>query len=361
MLENIERRQIKQLLEAHCTLRRLPDMVNDAGKDYDVVVQQPANKLDAIMDILQDAERNGWTMNLLGAIVRDFEDHLDTAVKETEIAKVYNIEKLLIERLGRGTALVDPFKSCFVRGGWPFINRPQVSDAFAQLAKPAGFRILVLNGPAECGKTYSKELPQFVAEIQENKTFKIYYRDVSEGDYAFTTEKLVQSILREWNLDIPIPVQLSQSSSYATELSEWLAAKVPKDQTWWIIVDGLAKITPDPGLLNFLMALARHIADSTHALRLVLLDLGEQNLLPLAAELMTTKVKLDQITISDLMDHYFKVLHGINGAQNPFDSSLMTNKAQWVFEQIRAQTGSKKKMIKFKELLLQVTGELGFN
>jgi hypothetical protein len=359
MLDNSERKQIKRLLKDRFTNEELERLVNAAGEDFDAVVRQNANKLDAIMDILDHAERNGWTMDLLKALVEVFEERLKPPEKEVEIAKVRDVENRLKKRWGRGTALQDPFKSCFVRGGWPFVNRPPISDAFARLAQPAGFRIAVVNGPSGSGKTYSKELPQFVAEIQGNQLFKVYYRDVSEGEYSITAEKLVQSILLAWNLDLPIPSQLSQSSSYAAELSEWLAAKVPRGETWWVIVDGLAKITPDPGLLHFLMALARHIADSPHALRLVLLDLGDQNLLPLSAESMATKVKIDEITISDLVEYYFKVLHLAQAASNQFDPTMMSIKAKSVLDQALAQSSNGQRLARLKEVLLQATEELG--
>ena len=219
--------------------------------------------------------------------------------------------------MGRGTALEDPFKSCFVRGGWPFVNRPEIRNAFAKLAKPAGFRIAVVNGPSGSGKTYSKELPQFVADIQGKGSFKVYYKDVNEGEYAITAEKLVQSILVNWHVELPIPAQLSQSSSYMPELSEWMAAKIPRGETWWIIVDGLAKITPDPGLLHFLMELAKHVADSPHALRLVFLDLGDQNPLPPPAEPMALKVKIEDLTIDDLTEHYFKAFYLCQTTETP--------------------------------------------
>lgn len=359
MLDENERKEIRRLLRERFTIADLERLLSAADQDYDAVVRQSANKLDAIMDILDDAVRNVWVHDLLRAIVEDFEERLQPPARAAEIARVAAVQQSIRSRWGRGTALDDPFCSCFVRGGWPFVNRPQVRGAFARLAQPAGFRIAVVNGPPGSGKTYSKELPQFVAEIQGNQRFKVYYRDVSEGEYAIGADRLVQSILLAWNLDLPIPAQLSQSSSYAAELSEWLAAKLPRGESWWIIIDGLAKITPDPSLLHFLMALARHVADSPHALRLVLLDLGDQHPLPPSAEPMAARVRIEALTSDDLVEHYFKLLHQAQAAGNPFDAQLMTARAQWVLEQVLDQQGGASQRARLKEFLLQVTEELG--
>jgi hypothetical protein len=356
MLNETERRQIKRLLGDHFTMADLRRLVTDASQDFESVVHQNANKPDAIMDILDGAERNGWVTALLEKLTVNLEARLSSPLKETAVRAVRDILDHLKVQLGRGTALGDPFNTCFVRGGWPYVNRPNLRKAFATLAETGGLRIAVVNGPPGSGKTYSKELPQFVAEVQQYAKFKVYYKDVSEGAYAITADKLAQSILNAWSVESPIPAQLSQSSSYATELSEWLASKVPKGETWWIVVDGLAQITPDRGLLDFLMALAGHIADTPHALRLVLLDLGDQNTLPVPAEQMATKVKIGPMTTDDLVDHFFRTLHMANAAPNPFDPKLMLNKAQNILGRITGGQGP----AKLREILLEEAEALGF-
>jgi hypothetical protein len=354
MLDETEAKQIKRLLKDRYQIEDLERLVDAAGEDYDSVVGQRANKTDAIKDILDQAELNGWMLELLEAMIEDFQERLAPGLREAEIAKINDVVLRIRERWGHGTALADPFKSLFVRGGRPFINRPQVSNAFAQLAAPAGRRIAVVDGPAASGKTYSKELPQFVAEIQGNQRFKVCYRNIGEGAYSLSAVKLVESILRDWKLETPVPEQLSQSTSYATELAEWMAAKVPRDETWWLIIDGLAKITPDPSVLNFLMGLASYIPDSPHPLRLVLLDLGEKNPLPLTAEALATKVQITPLTSADLVDHYFKTLHMAHAAERPFDAMLMATKAQWVLQKAMSQPGPPR----IAEVLLEVTTEL---
>jgi hypothetical protein len=163
-----------------------------------------------------------------------------------------------------------------------------------------------------------------------------------------------------WNLDVEIPAQLSQNSSYVADLSRWLAGKAPQGTTWWIILDGLAKLTsPDPGLLDFLMAFAKHLARNAPTLRLVLLDFGVQHALPTAAETMTRKVAIDKLTSRDMVEHYFRALHLAHDPRIPFDEVLMLNKAEWVLQQVSAQAGSAQQVFHLKELLLQVTNELG--
>jgi len=355
MLNDIERRQIKRLLKDRFTIEGLEQLVVDVGEDYDVVVRQNANKMDAIMDILDHAERDGWESDLLGALIEDFESRLSPPDKEAAITTVRGVQKSLNERWGRGTALQDPWETCFVRGGLPYVNRPKVRDAFFSLAEPAGLRIAVVNGPSGSGKTYCQELPQFVAEIQGHTQFEICYLDISEGSYAESTAAaLVQYILWRWGLNDPIPAQLSQSSSYATELSAWLVGKVPSGQTWWIIVDGIGKITPDPGLLELLMKLARHVSYSSHTLRLVLLDWGDQNALQLESLLMMAQVQIAPITPADLTDHFFRPVHAAHAAAVPFDTAAMQEKAQAILNRTVAAQGPGK----LHEILRKEIGSL---
>jgi len=357
MLEDSERKRIKRLMRARFTLGGLNSLVSDAGASFDDVVRQPANMGSAIMDILDDAERNGWTSDLLTALIDHFNDQ--PAPLTADIAEIEATLKALRERFGRGTALDDPFASCFARGGRPYINRPKVRDAFKKIAQPGGVPILIVNGPPDSGKSYSKELPSFVSAIQEQKSFRVFYCDLSENSQLWTAEKLVRSILLAWSLDEGVPAQLSQSSSHATELSEWLTSKTPKDQTWWIIIDSLSKITPDPGLLDFLNALASHIANTPRALRLVLLDMGD-NPLPPSAELMTDRLTIDRWSATDLVDHYFKTLHTAQAAGNPFDAQSLCARAQVILDRVSAETDRVKRHTLLRDLLLEATTELGF-
>ncbi len=351
-----ERKEIKKILRDHFDLGQLQSLVRDARRDYEALVRQNGTKLDAIMDIVDDAERTGWTMSLLEAIEGDVDWRIEEPLKGTILAVVRALQAQIKTRLGQGTALEDPFQTCFIRGGWPYVNRPEVRDAYVSLTQPAGLRIAVINGPSGSGKTYSKELPLFVAAIvSEERRFKVSYHDLGEGSYAVTAERLALSILRAWGLTLDIPAQLSLSSSYATELSEWLAAQVPKDETWWIIVDGLLKITPDPGLVSFVMALASHIADSPHALRLVLLDLGPQHVLPMAAEFLSASIEIAPLTADDILDHFFRVLHAACTPTGAFDPGAVRPRAQGVIDRIAAGLAP----TELKKILLQETRSLG--
>lgn len=356
MLDDSERKRIKRLMRARFALGELKSLVSDAGASFDDVVRQPTDLSSAIMDILDGAERNSWTADLLIALVDHFNNQPVPLI--ADIAEVEAILKALRERFGRGTALDDPFASCFARGGRPFINRPKVRDAFKKMAQPGGVPILVVNGPPDSGKSYSKELPSFVSAIQEQKGFHIFYCDLSENSQLWTAEKLVRSILLAWSLNEPVPAQVSQSSSHATELSEWLASKTPAGQTWWIIIDSLSKITPDPGLLDFLNALASHIANTPRALRLVLLDVGD-NPLPPSAELMTDRLTIGDWAATDLVDHYFKTLHTAQVAGAPFDAQLVGAKAQAILDRVSAEVDRLKRHTLLRDLLLEATTELG--
>lgn len=169
----------------------------------------------------------------------------------------------------------------------------------------------------------------------------------------------MRSILLAWSIDESIPVQVSLSSSHVTDLSEWLVSKTPKDQTWWIIVDSLSKITPDPSLLDFLNALASNIANTPRAVRLVLLDMGNNTLSP-SAELMTDRLTVDAWAATDLVDHYFKTLHTSLTPNNPLDVPLLSAKAQSILDQVSAEPDRFKRHTLLRDLLLKATAELGF-
>jgi len=359
-LSNEERRQISRILRTRFEIEQLERLVGLADQDFEEVVKKPFEKLSAIKDILDRAQNEGWTMDLLRAITEDVQERLASPAKEDVTDEINKVQASLKQRWGRGTAVADPFLSCIVRAGWPFINRPQISRAFTELDKPAGFRIAVVNGPPGSGKTYSKLLPQFVAEIRGNQSFKVFYRDLSESEYSIKAENLVRSILSEWKQNAPLPINLSTGDNYATELAEWVTAQIPPGETWWIIIDGLAKLkSPDKTLVEFLMGLAKFIADSPHPLRLVLLDLGDQHAYPPGAGLMTLKASLDALTARDLVDHYFKALHLAMAAAAPFDEETMMTQAQELLKRVAPQTATATPRLTLHELLLQTTNELG--
>lgn len=356
MLVDKELKEIRSLLNAHFDIDQLKQLLFEAGESWDNVVKQPTIKPSAITDILNDVKTNGWTVNFLTAIITVFESRKPVR----PVADIDAVEKILsavTARLGRGTALADPFESCFARNGQPYVNRPRVREAYQQLTNPGGARILVVNGPAESGKSYSKELPCFVADL--NQSFHVYYHDLSEDPNPWTVETLVRSILRAWHLDESVPTQFSLDR--ASELGEWLGAQTPNGEIWWIIIDGLAKIVPSPDLLDFLNALAIHVANTTPtALRLVLLDMGADNRLPPSVEVVTNELKINRWTVNELVDHYFKTLHLIqrNGVQ--FDDQAPTAKAQLILQQVSDESDRVKRYAMLRSLLKDAAEEFGY-
>ena len=116
----------------------LTDVVAANDRDYNSIVGERSNKLDAIKAILDDVATNGWTLGFLQALVDYAHEHFDAAIKEQEIAMIQSVITSFKRRWGRGTALANPFRSCFVRNDWPYVNRPEVSEAFESLDKAAG-------------------------------------------------------------------------------------------------------------------------------------------------------------------------------------------------------------------------------
>ena len=201
-------------------------------------------------------------------------------------------------------------------------------------------------------------MPFYVSEIR-GKPFEIYYRNIGEGDYALTADALVRSILSAWGKDTKLPDNLSSTSDRARELSVELGGKVPQPGTRWIIVDGLGKFPPDHGLREFVMELAKYIAESTHPLRLVLLDLGDQHPLSPEAEQLAIQVNIDRLTCEDLMEHYFNVLYSASTPALPIPAAQMETKALWVLDQGTDKAANGKALVTLKIFLRQGTKELG--
>lgn len=368
MLDSDERKQIKRMLFERFNYAGLRVLLATADVKYEAVVPEKAQLNESVMLIVDVAQSQGWAPALLDAMIAEFEGR-QSPLLQGDVETLRRVQKSMADRMGRGTALLQPFHSCFVRNNWPFVNRPAIHESFIKLSNPGGPRIVVLNGPSDSGKTYSKELAQYVSEVRPDLKIKVIYKDVGEGDYAYANapDRLVRSILTEWRKgSTSIPEQLTQSSGYALELSEFLAASAPeepKDVTWWIVIDGIAKITQitteNAPLLKFLHAFEKYIADSSLPLRLILLDLGEQNSLPDAAESVAVKVELNRLTVTDLMEHYFAVLHQAN-QQIAFDPELAKQKAQWVIDQVNSQPAPKVGSTQLKQYLLTATREMGF-
>jgi len=363
MLIDDERSWLRELLTERFTPGQVVEVVDGTGHRYDSFVLAGLAPAATITEIVRHASEQGWDLKLLERLIGYVETHFDGHARTEVLAGLGEIRDNILSRQGHVQGLPHPFATCFVRNKLPFVNRPSLRKALEALREPDGPRILLLSGPAGAGKTYSAELPLALMAADSAGAFKVYRLDLAnETRKDFTARRFIEWLLLKWESPEQIPEQYQQISSYATELAVWLLGHMPPQATCWLILDGIDRMTPDPGLITFIQELAREIANTDHPIRLVLAEFGDQHPLPEEATLMAEPVVLNPLTPDDVIEYFFKPVYESKfpAGAPPFDPSAYKARAEAALQGAFVQESGVKRLARLHMTLRSAAAELGW-
>lgn len=363
MLSDEERKWLRDLLSLRFSPGQVRAVIDGTGHRYDSFVLAGLDPAATITEIVRRASDQGWDGKLVAQLIDYVQANFEGQVREDILTDLRSIRDNIVSRQGHGATLQHPFAACFVRNKLPFVNRPQLRQALESLREPTGPRLLLLSGPPGAGKTYSAELPLAAMAADSEGAFKVYRLDLAnETRKDFTARRFIEWLLLKWERSEPIPDQYQQISSYATELAAWLLTRMPVRTTCWIILDGIDRMTPDPGLITFIQELAREIANTDQPVRLVLAEFGDQHPLPDEAALMAEPLLLQPLTSDDVINYFFRMVYESTcpAGAPPFDPQSFKEKADRALSQAIVEEAGAPRLARLHMTLRAAAAELGW-
>ncbi len=279
-----------------------------------------------LMEIIKKAKMEGWLLNLLDAAVADRPERQDL----NDFVKKIKAELAPAVLAARE----DPFSAHFLREGcrFPFIDREPIREAVRKLHNPLGERrVLLVDGNTGTGKTYIREYLNFLSK--QLPSLKFCYIDLADEylpDYKAC--ELIRSVASSFGADTSrLPLQEAQEARWVRLLIEWLTEEaVKKNETWWIVIDGLREINIRSDMQALINRMVKVIHQKDPRLRLVLLDCGGLERLPLDALESVEPIRINPVSKLDLVE-FFRNLSKLYGRASTEDA--LDTLAQLILDQ----------------------------
>lgn len=233
-----------------------------------------------IVRLLVVADEQGWMLTLLnGAVVHRPASALLRQARDRWVARS--------RPLGMAA---DPYKALLLPGRRVMLDREKLRGYLAGLHGNQGVqgaRVLVVDGEAESGKSYSLQYIGYLAEVQ--KTFSFTALDMERvprnDQNKVSPAGLVQAITQALLPDEP-PYAPPADGNYTTWIDQycaWLAKhltrQLPANAQRWLVIDSFRKVTIDQAAHDLIVMLAMRTYLELPMLRLVLLNYGDAELL----------------------------------------------------------------------------------
>lgn len=198
--------------------------------------------------------------------------------------------------------LQHPADTLRVLGGRSFIARDKLRKALKKMDEPTGRKVLLVSSThRKVGKTYSKDLVEFVS--QNKQPSEVAYVDLDSE--KFDPINLTKKIVKEMKLNASLfPDEATEQAARSNQELVKLLTEVdnPLLKVWWIILDGFREGVPSEAIQDFVAKLAQLI-QSTEEFRLILVNYT--CLIPFPV--FTIKDDLEPLTRAELETHFANV------------------------------------------------------
>jgi hypothetical protein len=203
----------------------------------------------------------------------------------------------------------------------PFIDRVELRANLKELVSDRG--VLVVNGPAASGKSYSWHFIAYVRDALQS--FDSYVIDL--GNWVGTPAgpiDIMKEIATQLDWEPAVPDAEAQEDTLARTLLTWFKSNAKRAPAFWIVLDGVDRAPLTDGALRLIdgIATAAGRAEAGEA-RVVLLDYRRP--LPLDVDPYVLQETLDPIGVDTLRTFFVDVgeQHGVTLASDVVDD-LMT-------------------------------------
>lgn len=247
-------------------------------------------------ELVGAANSQGWISQLVLAVLNDRPNN--QAIKDFLARRPYWDP-------ARHPPLAHPTETLRVLGGESFIGRDALRSALRNMDQPTSKKILMVTSVhRKVGKTYSKELVDFIS--QTSSLTEMAYVDLDKETYD--QFQLAKRLAREMKLDPSVIPE--QSTEQAVRANQELVSLLirrdtnPAPKVWWIVLDGFRDQIPSEAIQDFIVQLAQRIK-RTKEYRLILVNYDYT--LPLGVDGFSFKDNLKPLTRAELETHFINV------------------------------------------------------
>jgi hypothetical protein len=224
-----------------------------------------------------------------------------------------------------------PWEACHVALDLPFLNRmktremvPLFLEDYDGSGQVESKRVMIVNGPAGIGKTYTHKYLQYLNAIYTTAAFELAYIDYKTYVTSrFGAVELLESILSvinpSWKATATLPVfDNEQPARWRLQLAKFLGIQIASTKKkWFIVLDRFNDSSVPAETIEFIQLLAdvatgsKFPAESNDLIRLVLLGFNHtiENY-----EKRVTVEDIEQLNRDDIASYFrrYIALKGIN-------------------------------------------------
>jgi hypothetical protein len=213
---------------------------------------------------------------------------------------------------------IDQFERCRLNGGFWLIDRGPLRDSMRELNLLEGRRILLVNGKAKSGKSYSRRLMYHLEESLG--TFALAEIDLEQlsrlqgPDRALQPNHVAEALVDQLgyrDLTVPEPPENEAWARWVWDFCEDLQPVALQDQDrHWVVIDGFNKIVMTQPLADLIKELSVRVSRRLNRFRLVLLGYGDE--LPIDTSPTVRSDQLDIIGAEHLTDFFIGYLKEVS-------------------------------------------------
>jgi hypothetical protein len=254
---------------------------------------------------------------------------------------------------------VDPFRQYLLHNG-PFLDRERFRAVLRRfVSKDNKTRVLVVNGPSQIGKSYSK---WYIKHLNEAFSGFIPFYFPAENGLADTypPDDVARSIVSLVDKECSgMPEQQEQERRWAQKLCFWVISRLNEQRPFWLVLDGFRGASP--GTQSLIHQLVSQISQALNGVdgRLILFDYDPKLLEPLECAFEVEEVR--PVERSHLMEFFDKVLPHVEGQPPEERAAIVQLAVDKVLERVTVtpadpswQRQIRKAVQEVMELLLQV-------
>lgn len=277
------------------------------GQTLDLIVERFASEppADATARLVAWFDRRGAVASLIDTCARVRPEPVLLSAAKKVLAAIKSREVAV------GFRLDDPYDTCLV-DRQVFLDRQALRAVLRGWSPPPRKRVLVVNGPARSGKTYTLQLLRHIAV--QMKTIQIANIDLADEDLAlFVPGMLARSVMLQMGRDsdlsfMPKLDDAGSGARWARELCVWLVSAARRSATTWVIaLDGSHQAQLRDETRDMIRELIKRASVADSPLRVVLLGYTD-DLLPMDVRNQVAAEQLQALTAQDLRDYLGKVV-----------------------------------------------------
>jgi hypothetical protein len=205
----------------------------------------------------------------------------------------------------------DPFLKHWINSTMPFFDRQTLRDHLRPLLRCSDQPILRINGPGGCGKSYSREFFDHLAEEARRDLHIVYVPLEREMGPSFPAEELAEALVTPTTVSIK-ERPLRSTSYYPRALARWvLNSAMQTPGTWIYALDGFDQQDILSETRDLVQLLAQEISagEFRRHFRMILIDYRSSVRNVLAARILDEEISDSALITEDhvldcLVAHY---------------------------------------------------------